>query len=226
MRCAADGDIETDGEHELLEGFAVFALVNGLGVGADHLDSEPLQNAVSVECHRRVQSSLTAERGEQDESIGDLRFTIYDLRTWHVHGNAQFPHFVQLADYDLLHGFGRDWLDVRAIGELRVGHDGGRIRVHQNDTVTLLLKGFAGLRAGIVELARLADDDRSGADDEDGMNVGSSGHLAEFMIDDLRFTSCHNDARQVVVQTATDETRMERGTKGKLRRGHESQTSH
>src|SRR6058998_1334715 len=31
MRCAADGDIETDGEHELLEGFAVFALVNGLG---------------------------------------------------------------------------------------------------------------------------------------------------------------------------------------------------
>ncbi len=36
---------------------------------------------------------------------------------------------------------------------------------------------FAGLGAGIVELAGLADDDRSGADDEDGMKVGAAGHL-------------------------------------------------
>jgi hypothetical protein len=107
-------------------------------------------------------------------------------RAPHFHRNAELFHRVQFTDYDLLHGLGRDGFDVRAIGELRVGHDGGRVGVHENDAVTLFPEGFAGLRAGIVELARLAYDDRSGADDEDGVDVGSSGHVAEFAIYDLR----------------------------------------
>ena len=88
-------------------------------------------------------------------------------------------HFVQFADDDFFHGFRRDWLDVRAIGKLRVGHNGGRVGVYENDAVALFFEGFAGLGAGIVELARLADEDRSGADDEDGVDVSALGHLAE-----------------------------------------------
>ena len=72
--------------------------------------------------------------------------------------------------------FGRDGLDVGAVGELRVGHDGGRVGVDEDDAVAFLLEGLAGLRAGIIELARLADDDRAGADDEDGVNVSALGH--------------------------------------------------
>jgi hypothetical protein len=45
-----------------------------------------------------------------------------------------------------------------------------------NDLVPLLPQGLAGLRARIVELARLADDDRSRADDEDAVDVLTAGH--------------------------------------------------
>ena len=48
-------------------------------------------------------------------------------------------------------------------------HDGRRVAVDQDDLVTLFAQGLAGLGAGIVELTGLADDDRAGADDEDGL---------------------------------------------------------
>ena len=89
----------------------------------------------------------------------------------------RFLHFLLFADDDFLHAFRRDGLDVGAVGKLRVGHDGGRIGVDEDDAVAFLPEGLAGLRAGIIELARLADDDRAGADDEDAVNVGALGHL-------------------------------------------------
>jgi hypothetical protein len=39
-------------------------------------------------------------------------------------------------------------------------------------------EGLAGLGAGVVELAPLADDDRAGAEDEDGLDVGALWHGA------------------------------------------------
>ena len=72
--------------------------------------------------------------------------------------------------------FGSDRLDVSAVGEFRIGHDGGRIGVDEDDAVALLAQGLARLRAGIIELAGLADDDRAGADDQNGMNVGALRH--------------------------------------------------
>jgi hypothetical protein len=62
----------------------------------------------------------------------------------------------------------RERLDVGRIGHLRVGHDRRRVRVDQHDAVPLLAQRLAGLGAGVVELAGLADDDRPGADDQDG----------------------------------------------------------
>ena len=60
-----------------------------------------------------------------------------------------------------------DRFDVGAVGEVGVGHDGGRVGVEQDDLVAFLLQGLAGLGSGVIELAGLADDDRAGADDED-----------------------------------------------------------
>ena len=88
-----------------------------------------------------------------------------------INGHAHLLHFRQLAHDDFLHAFRRDGLDVGAVGELRVGHDGGRVGVDEDDAVAFFLEGFAGLRAGVIELARLADD-------EDAVDVCPLGHKA------------------------------------------------
>ena len=62
-------------------------------------------------------------------------------------------------------------LDVGAVGQLRVGHDRRRIAVDEDDLEPLGAQRLAGLRAGVVELARLPDDDRAGANDEDRASV-------------------------------------------------------
>ena len=63
-------------------------------------------------------------------------------------------------------------------GEFGIGHDGGRVAVDEDDPVTLLAEGFAGLDAGVVEFTGLADDDGAGADNEDGLDVGPTRHRA------------------------------------------------
>ncbi len=78
---------------------------------------------------------------------------------------------------DLRHDLRRDRLDIGRVRQVRVGHDGRRIGIDQNDPVALFLERLAGLRAGIVELAGLADDDRSRADDQDRGDVGPFGHI-------------------------------------------------
>ena len=71
---------------------------------------------------------------------------------------------------------GGDGLDVGAVGEAGVGHDRGRVRVDEDDLEAFLLQDLAGLRARVVELTGLADDDRSGPDDEDAVNIGAFRH--------------------------------------------------
>ena len=61
-------------------------------------------------------------------------------------------HLALDAD-DLFQIFARERLDVSAVGDLRIGHDGGRVRVHQHHFVALGLERLAGLRAGVIELA-------------------------------------------------------------------------
>ena len=72
----------------------------------------------------------------------------------------------------------RDRLDVGRIRQLRIGHDRRRIGIDEDDPIALGLQSLAGLGARIVELAGLADDDRSGADDEDGFDIRALGHEA------------------------------------------------
>src|SRR6266567_2009447 len=79
---------------------------------------------------------------------------------------------------DLGHHFRRYRLDIGGVGQFRIGHDRGRIGVDQDDAKTLFLQRLAGLGAGIVELARLADDDGAGPDDQDRLDVGASWHVS------------------------------------------------
>jgi hypothetical protein len=134
---------EADAGHGLLELLTVLGHVDGLARGADHFDTVFFQHAVLGQVERTVQRGLAAH-GRQN-------------------GIRAF-----LGDDVLQHAPG-DRLDVGHIGHAGVGHDRRRIGIDQDDAVTLFAQGLAGLGAGIVEFTSLADDDRAGADDEDGM---------------------------------------------------------
>ena len=65
-------------------------------------------------------------------------------------------------------------LDVRAVGEPGVGHDRRRVRVDDDRAEAVLAQHLERLRARVVELARLPDHDRAGAD----QSRSTSGHAA------------------------------------------------
>ena len=153
VRNARDGQIESDLEHRVLELLAVLAFLDGRRIGADELDLLALENASAHQFHGGVQGGLSAERRQQ--CVGPLLLN------------------------DLLDDLWRDWLDVGSVGELGIGHDGGRIRVHQHDRVAFLPQGLAGLHARIVEFAALTDDNGAGADDEDLVEGSVLGHSRE-----------------------------------------------
>ena len=67
---------------------------------------------------------------------------------------------------DLGDVFQRQRLHVDLVRNGGVGHDGGGVGVDEDHLVALLLEREAGLRARIVELRGLSDDDGAGADDQ------------------------------------------------------------
>ena len=129
---------------------AVLGLGDGLLAGADQLDAVARQSAGAGQRHRRIERGLPAHRWQQG------------IRA--------------LAGDDLLDDVGGDRLDISGVGQIRIGHDRRRVRIDQDDPVALGLQRLAGLRAGIVELAGLADHDRPGADDQDAFYVGALRH--------------------------------------------------
>ena len=143
-------EVEADGEHGFLELLAILGAVDAGGVGADELHTEATQGAAAVEIHGEVEGRLAAEGGE--ERIG--AFALED-------------------GLEALRGEG---LDVGAVGGGRVGHDGGRIGIHEDDLVAFGTEGFASLCTGVVELASLADDDGAGADEKNLVEVGAFRH--------------------------------------------------
>ena len=146
-REAAPGHLQADALHGLLEQFPILRHLDRLELGADEFDPVAVQRARLGELDGDVQGRLSPERGQQ--------------------------HVGALAPDDLLHVFRGDGLDVGPVRHVRVGHDGGRIAVDQHDAVAFFAERSAGLGAGIVELAGLSDDDRPGADDQDGFDVGA-----------------------------------------------------
>ncbi len=143
--------LQPDPGHRLAKQRAVLRLVDGVGVGADHLHAIALEHPHAAQRKRGIQRRLPA------------------------HGRQQRVR--PLPGDDLGDHFRRDRLDVCGVRQLRIGHDRRRIGIHENDTKTFAFQCLAGLRAGIVELACLTDDDRPGADDQDRLYVGSLGHM-------------------------------------------------
>ncbi len=112
--------------------------------------SNCFEHAHLLERQRAVQRRLAAHRRQQREAA---RLGI-----------------ALLLD-DLGDDFGRDRLDIGAVGHVRIGHDRRRIGIDQNDPVALGAQRLAGLGAGIIEFAGLSDDDRARPDDQDRLDV-------------------------------------------------------
>ena len=114
-----------------------------------------VEHAHLLEAERAIQRRLAAHGRQQREAAGDG---------------------VALLGDDLGDDLRRDRLDIGPVGHVRIGHDRGRVRIDQDDPIAFLAQRLAGLRPRIIELARLPDDDRARADDEDGRNVGALRH--------------------------------------------------
>ena len=142
---------ETDFDHGLLEFLAILGGGDRFGVGADQFggSGSPDESAL-VQCHGEIETGLPTERREDR------------IRTF--------------AFDDARHDLPREGLDVRAIREIGIGHDRRRIRIGEHDAVTLVLQHAARLGPRIIEFTGLTDHDRPRSDDEDGREIGTSGH--------------------------------------------------
>src|SRR4029453_11288554 len=143
-------DVEAGLRHDALEAASILRPMDRLERRAEHADPEPVEVTGLRERDADVEAGLTAERGEQ--RIGPLALQDLQDRSW------------------------RERLDVGAVGEAGVGHDRGRVRVHERNLEALPPEHRAGLRARVVELARLADHDGTGPDHHDRAQVGASRH--------------------------------------------------
>ena len=150
--------LKADCRHGFAEQRPVLCLVDRLRLGADHLDIIALEHAHPTQRERGIESRLAAHRRQQ--GVGPL-----------------------LGD-DLGNHFRCNRLHIGGVRQTRIGHDCRRIRIDQDDPVTFLLERLAGLSAGVVEFARLADNDRPRTDDQDRLDIitfwhsGSSGRRA------------------------------------------------
>ena len=142
--------------HGLLEQLAVLGTVDGLGIAGQQTDAGAVQITGACQLHGQVQTHLTAEVGQHGVRLFDVQ-------------NA-------------LHDFQRHGLDIHMVGHVRVSHDGSGVGVQQNSLDALCFQGAAGLRAGVVKLRSLTNDDRAGANDQ---HLFDSGVLRHFSVPPL-----------------------------------------
>ena len=170
------GHVDAQVVHRLLELDAVLAALDGVHLHADDLDVVLVQHAQLVQLRAEVQAALPAEVGQEP-----VRPLLFD---------------------DVGQPLGVERLDVGHVRDARVRHDGGRVGVDQHDLIPQIAQGLAGLGAGVVEFARLADDDGSRSDDEnlfrfrhvifpffafDGMQNAYKFSIAHFLQEKERF---------------------------------------
>jgi len=152
--------VEADGGHRVFEEQAVFGLLDRSKLRADELHVVLFKHAAIGQFNCEVQSGLSAHRRQERKYAGTA------VRGQHLGFDAD----------DLFQISAGERLDVGAVSHLRIGHDGGRVGVGQDHFVAFGLERLAGLRAGVVELGRLANDDGPGADDEHFRDVVAAWH--------------------------------------------------
>ena len=145
-------NLQADLGHGLVKEFAVLAALDSGQVAADHLDAVLVERAVLCQLDGGVQTGLAAQRGQQRVRALFLDYALDKL--------------------------GGDGLDIGAVGKTRVGHDGRRVGVDQDDLKAILLEHLAGLGAGVVELAGLANNDGARTNNEDALDVSTFRHVS------------------------------------------------
>ena len=143
-------DLQADLGHGLVKELAILTALDGGKVTADHLDAVLVECAVLCQLDGGIQTGLAAQRGQQR-----IRALLLD---------------------HALDKFGGDGLDIGTVGQARVGHDGRRVGVDQDDLKAILLEHLAGLGAGVVELAGLANNDGARTNNEDALDVSTFRH--------------------------------------------------
>ena len=131
--------------HGFLEQFPVFRLHDAGDLGAQELDIVFLQDAFFIQFDGQVQADLPAQGGQQGirPFLGDDSF-----QEFHIQG-----------------------LHIDPVSNVHIGHDGGRVGVHQHHFQPLFLQGAAGLGTAVVEFRSLTDDDRAGTNDHDFLYI-------------------------------------------------------
>ena len=137
--------IQADLPHRIFEQQPVFGLLDRVQLRADQLHAVLVEHARLGQRHRKIQSGLPADGRQQ---------RVGPLAPDHLRGELHAERF-----------------HVGAVRQFRIGHDGGRIRIDQDHFVAVLAQRLARLRAGIIELAGLPDDDRPRAHDQNAVNV-------------------------------------------------------
>ena len=150
VRGTGAGEVQPDLEHGFLEQVTVFGALDGFGLGADEFHLVAVENAAFVEFHGEVQSRLATESREQC------------IRAF--------------AADDFVEDVDAERLDVGAVGHFRVGHDGSRVGVHEHHFETFAAQHLAGLHAGVVEFAALANHDRARTDEHNLLDVCTLRH--------------------------------------------------
>ena len=150
MRNLSARRLQSDLLHRDIELFAVFGFIDGLLCRTNHLDTVLCQYAFGVEFQRAVQCRLT------------------------THGRKQGTRPLFFDNFG--NGLPFHRLDVSRIGHSRVSHDGCWIRVHEDDSVAFLPNRLTRLSTRVVKLTGLADNNRSSAEDQNALYVGSSWH--------------------------------------------------
>eukprot|EP01136_Pigoraptor_vietnamica_P010232 Opistho-1_new@47646 len=131
------------------ETLAIFGQVDGIGTGAQDRDARILQRLRQLE--RRLPAKL------------------------HQHARQRpVRHF---DGENFQHVFGRQRLEIEAVGRVIVGRHGFRVAVHHDRFIADLAQREAGMDAAIVELDPLPDPVRPAAQDYDLLAIGRRGFI-------------------------------------------------
>ena len=136
--------------HRLLKALAILRLLDGIKRRTEELHTVLRQDPLLRKLNGKVQPRLSAERGEKP-----IRLLLGNNLRQELH---------------------RQRLDVNTVGDIGVRHDGGGIAVDEDDLQPVFLQCTAGLRAGIVKLCGLPDNDGAGADHHDFIEIFLTRH--------------------------------------------------
>ena len=137
----------SDGLAHLLKQLPVFGAFNRAGTGTKELGSAFAENTFTLQLHCQIQTRLASNPGD------------YGVRTFI---SQNLGNIVQ-----------RQGFHVYFVRNHCICHDRCGVGIDENDFITLLTQCEAGLRAGVIELSRLPDDDWTGTNDQYFLDISS-----------------------------------------------------